>query len=111
MKKIVHDKTQKKLPQKRIKTNKQTNKNKIGTITTKQTNKTKPKRTKQAKATTTKQLKLNYHELKKKKKQVFPQKVEIEVKVFLKIMTDRMLPSPLNGVTEKKKRGGGVRGQ
>lgn len=46
MKKIAHNKTQKKLPQKRIKTNKQTNKNKIGTITKKQTNKTKPKRTK-----------------------------------------------------------------
>ena len=44
--------------------NKQTDKNKIATITTKQTNKTKPKRRKKAKATTTKQLKLNYYVLK-----------------------------------------------
>ena len=33
-------------------------------MTTKQTNKTKPKRRKKAKATTTKQLKLNYYVLK-----------------------------------------------
>ena len=33
------------------------------------------------------------------------------MKVFLKIMTDRMLPSLLNGVTEKKRGGGVIAGE
>lgn len=64
MKKIAHNKTQKKLPHKRIKTNKQTRIKSQQSQQNKQTNKTKPKRRKKAKATTTKQLKLNYYVLK-----------------------------------------------
>ena len=63
MKKIAHNKTQKKLPHKRIKTNKQTRIESQQSQQNKQTRRNQ-KEEKKAKATTTKQLKLNYYVLK-----------------------------------------------